>query len=56
MATPSTNPKPRRGNIKGRTQFLNPLTKRFTKRDSDTGRILDVKADDKPFKRVRKEK
>jgi hypothetical protein len=41
------NPPPgpgRRGAVKGRSQFIGP------------GRILDVKADLKPFKGVRKEK
>jgi hypothetical protein len=46
----------RKGAVKGRSQFKNPLHKLFTKRDSKTGKILDVKADKKPFKGVRKEK
>jgi hypothetical protein len=50
------NQKKSRRLIKDRSQFLNNLIGRFTKRDTETGRIIDVKSDDKPFKRVRKEK
>ncbi len=46
----------RKGAVKSRSQFKNPLSKLFTKRNSKTGKILDVKADKKPFKGVRKEK
>jgi hypothetical protein len=46
----------RRGAIKDRSQFHNSLTDHWYKRDKDTGRILDGKADLKPFKGVRKEK
>lgn len=45
----------RQGAVRDRTQFLNPLTGKWTKRDVETGKILDVKADDCPFKGVRKE-
>ncbi|MGC4193203.1 MAG: hypothetical protein QM589_18810 [Thermomicrobiales bacterium] len=44
----------RKGAIKQRSQFQHP-NGRFVKRDTKTGRILDVKADGKPFKSVRKE-
>jgi len=44
------------GPIKDRSQFFNPLTDRWQKRDKDTGRIMDVKADPKPFKDIRREK
>lgn len=46
----------RKGAVKGRSQFKNSLHKLFTKRDSKSGKILDVKADKKPFKGIRKEK
>lgn len=45
----------RHGAVKGRSQFQTPSGS-WAKRDSATGRILDVKADDKPFKGVRREK
>ncbi len=45
----------RRGAVKGRSQFTGPGG-RPVKRDTSTGRILDVKADLKPFKGVRREK
>lgn len=44
------------GAVKGRSQVLNPQNDRFVKRDSETGRFMDVKSDGKPFKGVRKEK
>lgn len=46
----------RKGAVKGRSQFLNPLAKKFAKRNTKTGKVIDVKADKKPFKGVRKEK
>lgn len=44
------------GPIKDRSQFHNPVTDRWQKRDKDTGRIMDVKDNTKPFKDIRKEK
>ena len=44
------------GAVKERSQVLNPKTGKFVKRDSETGEFMDQKADDKPFKGVRKEK
>lgn len=44
------------GTIKDRTQFHNSLTNRWQKRDRDTGQIMDVKQDEKPFKDIRREK
>ena len=44
------------GAVKDRSQIHNPQNDRWTKRDDDTGRFIDQKADDKPFKGVRKEK
>ncbi len=46
----------RRGAIKDRTQFLNPKNDLWVKRNSETGKIMDVKtSDSKPFKGVTKE-
>jgi hypothetical protein len=44
------------GAVKTRSQIENPLTGTYTKRDDKTGKFMDVKADPKPFKGVRKEK
>lgn len=44
------------GAVKDRSQVLNPKTGKFVKRDTTTGEFMDQKADDKPFKGVRKEK
>ena len=56
----ATNPPPgdnhRKGAVRDRSQVYNPKTKDWTKRDKDTGRFIDRKSDDKPFKGVRKEK
>lgn len=46
----------RRGEVKDRSQVQNPKTGEWTKRDSETGRFLDGKKDDSPFKGVRKER
>lgn len=44
------------GMVKQRSQVFNPLTETWTKRDAQTGRFMDGKADGNPFKGVRKEK
>jgi len=44
------------GAIRDRSQFKNPKTDKWTKRDSSTGRTKSVKSDDKTYKGVRKEK
>ena len=44
------------GAVKQRSQTLNPVTKQWVKRDSGTGRFMDVKKDGTPFKGVTKEK
>jgi predicted RNase H-like HicB family nuclease len=44
------------GVVKARSQIKNPLTGTWTKRDDKSGRFMDVKADPKPFKGVRKDK
>ena len=46
----------RNGPVKDRSQVFNPKTETWVKRNSDTGRFLDQKADPKPFKGIRKEK
>jgi hypothetical protein len=54
------NPPPgdghRIGAVRKRSQTFNPKNESWTKRDSETGRFVDQKADEKPFKGVRKEK
>ncbi|MDP3283483.1 MAG: hypothetical protein Q8M56_03560 [Desulfobacterales bacterium] len=53
------NPPPgdghRHGSVRDRSQVYNPVNDRWTKRDKETGKFMDQKADDKPFKGVRKE-
>lgn len=45
------------GAIRGRSQSYNPYTGLWTKRDTQTGRFMDVKtSSNTPFKGVRKEK
>ena len=46
----------RNGAVRQRSQTHNPRNNHWVKRDTDTGRFIDQKADDKPFKGVRKEK
>lgn len=46
----------RQGAVKDRTQVLNPQNNKWTKRDSESGKFLDVKSDGEPFKGVSKEK
>jgi hypothetical protein len=46
----------RKGEEKQRSQTLDPKNDKWTKRDTGTGEFIDQKADEKPFKGVRKEK
>lgn len=46
----------RHGAIKDRSQTFNPKTEQWVKRDSETGKFMDVKNDGTPFRGVRKEK
>lgn len=47
----------RKGAVKERTQMRNPVTKLWTKRNTESGQFIDVKtSSSKPFKGVRKEK
>jgi hypothetical protein len=55
MATNPPKGPGRRGAVKQRSQFQTPSGD-WAKRDTNTGRIMDQKADGTPFKGVRKEK
>jgi hypothetical protein len=44
------------GAVKNRSQVFNSKIGRYVKRNSETGQFMNVKADDKKFKGVRKEK
>jgi len=46
----------RKGAVKSRSQVENPKTGLFVKRDTTTGRFMDVKTSGGKFKGVRKEK
>jgi hypothetical protein len=46
----------RKGAVRRRSQIKNPKTQIWTKRNAETGRFMDGKADGRPFKGVRKEK
>lgn len=46
----------RAGAVKKRSQIPNKLTGTWTKKDAKSGKFMDVKADPKPFKGVRKAK
>lgn len=57
MATNSPNDGSRKGAVRERSQVFNPKTSLWVKRDSETGRFMDVKTSNPtPFKGVRKEK
>lgn len=55
MATNPPKGPGRRGAVRDRSQTFNPQNEKWVKRDADTGKFMDQKADDKPFKGVRKE-
>ena len=44
------------GAVRERSQVFNPVTKQYVKRDTATGRFMDVKQDGTPWKGFRKEK
>ena len=46
----------RKGAVKQRSQVLNTKTNLFVKRDTETGKFIDVKTTGGKFKGVRKEK
>lgn len=56
MATNPPKGAGRKGAVRSRTQVLNTKTNHYVKRDKDNGQFMDVKANKKPFKGVRKEK
>jgi hypothetical protein len=56
MAKNPPKGKSRKGKIKERDQVCNPRNYRWTKRSLKTGRFMDQKADEKPFKGVKKTK
>jgi len=45
----------RSGQVHKRSQVLNPKTNQYVKRDTDTGRFMEVKSSGGKFKGVRKE-
>jgi hypothetical protein len=51
----NTNNGTRIGAVKNRSQIYNPSTGNYIKRDTETGKFIDVKTDGKPFKGIRKE-
>lgn len=53
---PPTGDGHRHGAVSERSQVYNPQNDRWTKRDTNTGKFMDQKADNTPFKGVRKEK
>ncbi|WP_008634449.1 hypothetical protein [Bizionia argentinensis] len=46
----------RKGAVKQRSQVLNTKTNLYVKRDTETGKFMDVKTSGVKFKGVRKEK
>ncbi|WP_289811575.1 hypothetical protein [Thomasclavelia cocleata] len=46
----------RKGMVRGRSQTFNPVTKKWVKRNTETGQFMDVKQDGTHFKGVRREK
>lgn len=46
----------RKGAVKNRSQVQNPKTGQWVKRDTETGKFMDVKTSGGKFKGVRKEK
>lgn len=55
MATNPPKDNSRIGMVRQRSQAFNPVTGTWVKRDTETGRFMDVKSDGTPFKGVRKE-
>ncbi|WP_282085159.1 hypothetical protein [Aquimarina algiphila] len=46
----------RKGAVRNRSQVLNPKTNLYVKRDTETGKFMDVKTTGGKFKGVRREK
>lgn len=55
MATNPPKDGSRKGAVRKRSQVLNPKTGRYVKRDTKTGKFIDVKQDGTKFKGVRTE-
>jgi hypothetical protein len=51
----NTGQNSRKGAVKSRSQVFNPSTGNYIKRDTNTGKFIEVKSDGKPFKGVKKE-
>ena len=56
MATNPPKDGSRKGAVRGRSQTFNHRTKQYVKRDTVTGKFLNVKQDGTKFKGVRTEK
>jgi hypothetical protein len=56
MASNAARGNGRVGAVRGRSQVRNPKTGLWTKRDTSTGRFMDVKRSGGTFKSVRREK
>ncbi len=56
MATNPPKNNARKGAVRGRSQTFNPKTKRYVKRNTSTGKFMDVKQDGTKFKGVRTER
>lgn len=57
MATNAPKGVGRKGTVRDRTQFQNPKSGFWTKRNAQSGRFMDVKTSSlKPFKGIKKEK
>ncbi|MEO8534105.1 MAG: hypothetical protein ABI441_10150 [Flavobacterium sp.] len=57
MATNAPKDGSRKGAVKDRSQIQNPKTGLWTKRDTETGKFMDVKTSSpEPFKGIKKEK
>ena len=46
----------RNGMIRDRSQTYNPKNNKWVKRNTETGKFMDGKSDNNPFKGIRKEK
>jgi hypothetical protein len=46
----------RKGAVRERVQAFNPVTKKYVKIDTSTGRIIDHKKTDGPYKGIREAK
>ena len=55
VQNPPVGDNARKGTVKNPSQAFNPQTQQWVKRDSETGKFVDVKLDGTPFKGVRKE-